>query len=398
MTEKDYNIATKLVRGAQLRSPHNETSEALYMTSGFVYESAEQAAAAFRDEDDCFVYSRYGNPTVKMFEQRLALLEGAEACRATGTGMAAVFGALACQLSSGDRIVASRALFGACHAILTKILPKWGVVTELIDGRDLSAWAAALKTPAKLVFLESPSNPVLELVDIKAVAELAHAAGAMVMVDNVFASPIYQKPLELGADIVIYSTTKHIDGQGRLLGGAVLGKTAFVEDVFLPFYRQTGAAMSAFNAWVMLKSLETLPLRVDAQTRNAAAVADFLFRHPLVQSINYPGHESHPQHALAKTQMSGFGSMLAFQITGGQAAAFTFLNALTLIDISNNLGDSKSLACHPFTTTHANLSDEDRASLNITAGHIRISVGLEDSADLIADIDSALAAVAAMPH
>jgi O-succinylhomoserine sulfhydrylase len=393
VTDKQYKTATTLVRGAQKRSDHNETSEALYMTSGFVYDSAEQAAAAFRDEVDCFVYSRYGNPTVKMFEQRLAMLEGAEACRATGTGMAAVFGALACQLSSGDRIVASRALFGACHAILTKILPKWGVVTELIDGRDLMAWERALKTPAKLVFLESPSNPVLELVDIEAVATLAHAAGATVLVDNVFASPLYQKPLDLGADIVIYSTTKHIDGQGRLLGGAVLGKTAFVEDVFLPFYRQTGAAMSAFNAWVMLKSLETLPLRVAAQTDNAAAVAAHLFTHPAVVSISYPGHQSHPQHDLAKQQMSGFGNMLAFELAGGQEAAFRFLNALDLIDISNNLGDSKSLACHPFTTTHANLSDEDRASLNIRPGHIRISIGLEDSGDLIADIDQALARI-----
>ena len=393
MTDMGYQIATKLVRGGQNRSENRETSEALYMTSGFVYDSAEQAAAAFRDEIDTFVYSRYGNPTVKMFEQRLALLEGAEACRATGTGMAAVFGALACQLKSGDRVVASRALFGACHAILTKILPKWGVETELIDGTDLAAWKAALKTPVKLVFLESPSNPVLELVDIAAVCNLAHDAGALVLVDNVFASPLYQRPLELGADIVIYSTTKHIDGQGRLLGGAVLGKASFVEDVFLPFYRQTGAAISAFNAWVMLKSLETLPLRVTAQTENARHVAAFLHDHPKVKSISYPGHESHPQHDLAKRQMSGFGNMLAFEIDGDQAAAFRFLNALALIDISNNLGDSKSLACHPFTTTHANLSDADRASLNITSSHLRLSVGLEDKIDLIADLDSALAAM-----
>ena len=393
MTVKGYQIATKLVRGGQNRSENRETSEALYMSSGFVYDSAEQAAAAFRDEIDTFVYSRYGNPTVKMFEQRLALLEGAEACRATGTGMAAVFGALACQLKSGDRVVASRALFGACHAILTKILPKWGVETELIDGTDLAAWKAALKTPVKLVFLESPSNPVLELVDIAAVCDLAHDAGALVLVDNVFASPLYQRPLELGADIVIYSTTKHIDGQGRLLGGAVLGKASFVEDVFLPFYRQTGAAISAFNAWVMLKSLETLPLRVTAQTENARHVAAFLHDHPKVKSISYPGHESHPQHDLAKRQMSGFGNMLAFEIDGDQAAAFRFLNALALIDISNNLGDSKSLACHPFTTTHANLSDADRASLKITPSHLRLSVGLEDKIDLIADLDSALAAM-----
>ena len=299
MTGKEYRTATKLVRGGLNRSAHQETSEALYLTSGFVYSSAEEAAAAFRDEADVFVYSRYGNPTVKMFEDRLALLEGAQACRATGTGMAAVFGALSCQLEAGDRVVASRALFGACHAVLTKILPRWGIQTELIDGTDLAAWETALSQPAKIVFLESPSNPVLELVDIVAVSELAHKAGALVIVDNVFASPLYQKPLALGADIVIYSTTKHIDGQGRLLGGAVLGSRDFVDDVFLPFYRQTGAAMSAFNAWVMVKALETLPLRVAAQSQNAAKIADWLFQHPKIHKISYPGHSSHPQNALA---------------------------------------------------------------------------------------------------
>jgi O-succinylhomoserine sulfhydrylase len=395
MTRKEYRTATKLVRGGVKRSANQETAEALYMTSGFVYSSAEEAAAAFRDEADVFVYSRYGNPTVKMFEDRLALLEGAESCRATGSGMAAVFGAMACQLEAGDRVVASRALFGACHAILTKILPRWGIQTELIDGTDLSAWEIALAEPAKLVFLESPSNPVLDLVDIKAVATLAHKAGALVMVDNVFASPLYQKPLALGADIVIYSTTKHIDGQGRLLGGAVLGKRSFVEDVFLPFYRQTGAAISAFNAWVMLKSLETLPLRVAAQSETAAKIADWLFHHPNIKKISYPGHASHPQHDLAKQQMSGFGSLLAFEVAGGEAAAFTVLNNLQLIDISNNLGDSKSLACHPYTTTHSNMSPEDRASLGISGGHIRLSVGLEDADDLIEDLDQALALLGA---
>ena len=273
---------------------------------------------------------------------------------------------------------------------MTKILLKSGVKTELIDGTDLAAWKTALETPAKLVFLESPSNPVLELVHIAAVCDLAHYAGALLLVDNVFASLLYQKPLELGADIVIYSTTKHIDGQGRLLGGAVLGNASFVEDVFLPFYRQTGAAISAFNAWVMRKSLETLPLRVAAQTDNAGHVVEFLHDHPKVKSISYPGHGSHPQHDLAKQQMSGFGKMLAFESVGDQAAAFCFLNALALIDISNNLGDSKSLACHPFTTTHSNLSDADRASLNITPSHIRLSVDLEDKIDLIADLNSIL--------
>ena len=390
MNRKEYRAATKLVRGGVKRSANQETAEALFMTSGFVYSSAEEASAAFRDEADVFVYSRYGNPTVKMFEERLALLEGAESCRATGSGMAAVFGAMACQLDAGDRVVASRALFGACHAILTKILPRWGIKTDLIDGTDLSAWETALAEPAKLVFLESPSNPILDLVDINAVATLAHRAGALVMVDNVFASPLYQKPLALGADIVIYSATKHIDGQGRLLGGAVLGRRSFIEGVFLPFYRQTGATISAFNAWVMLKSLETLPLRVTAQSNTAAKIAKWLFQHPNIKKISYPGHASHPQHDLAKQQMSGFGSLLAFEVIGGEAAAFNVLNNLKLIDISNNLGDSKSLACHPYTTTHSNMSQNDRANLGISGGHIRLSIGLEDADDLIEDLDQAL--------
>ena len=390
MNRKEYRAATKLVRGGVKRSAHQETAEALFMTSGFVYSSAEEAAAAFRDEANVFVYSRYGNPTVKMFEERLALLEGAESCRATGSGMAAVFGAMACQPDAGDRVVASRALFGACHAILTKILPRWGIKTDLIDGTDLSAWETALAEPTKLVFLESPSNPILDLVDINAVARLAHRAGALVMVDNVFASPLYQKPLALGADIVIYSATKHIDGQGRLLGGAVLGRRSFIEGVFLPFYRQTGATISAFNAWVMLKSLETLPLRVTAQSNTAAKIAKWLFQHPSIKKISYPGHASHPQHDLAKQQMSGFGSLLAFEVIGGEAAAFNVLNNLKLIDISNNLGDSKSLACHPYTTTHSNMSQNDRANLGISGGHIRLSIGLEDADDLIEDLDQAL--------
>ena len=390
MNRKEYRAATKLVRGGVKRSANQETAEALFMTSGFVYSSAEEAAAAFRDEADVFVYSRYGNLTVKMFEERLALLEGAESCRATGSGMAAVFGAMACQLDAGDRVVASRALFGACHAILTKILPRWGIKTDLIDGTDLSAWKTALAEPAKLVFLESPSNPILDLVDINAVATLAHRVGALVMVDNVFASPLYQKPLALGADIVIYSATKHIDGQGRLLGGAVLGRRSFIEGVFLPFYRQTGATISAFNAWVMLKSLETLPLRVTAQSNTAAKIAKWLFQHPNIKKISYPGHASHPQHDLAKQQMSGFGSLLAFEVIGGEAAAFNVLNNLKLIDISNNLGDSKSLACHPYTTTHSNMSQNDRANLGISGGHIRLSIGLEDADDLIEDLDQAL--------
>ncbi len=360
------------------------------MNSGFVYDSAEQAALAFEGKADNFVYSRYGNPTLRMAEQRLAALEGAEACRVCSTGMAAIFAALACQLKAGDRVVASQALFGACHAILTKILPRWGIETVLVDGTDLAAWQAALSQPARLVFLESPSNPVLQLVDIKAVSALAHNAGALVIVDNVFATPVFQSPLALGADIVTYSTTKHMDGQGRLLGGAVLGTKSFIEDVFVPFYRQTGATMSTFNAWMLVKSLETLRLRVEAMSASAAVIADRLAGHPAVVNMAYPGHPSHPQYELATAQMSGFGSLLAFEIGGGRQAAFRVLNALKLIDISNNLGDAKSLACHPASTTHANLSDDDRAALSISQGHIRLSVGLEHVDDLWTDLEQAL--------
>ena len=382
--------ATKLVRGGLARSEFQETAEALYLTSGYVYESAEEAEAAFTGDADRFVYTRYGNPTVQMLEERMALLEGAEACLATGTGMSAIFATMACQLKSGDRVVASRALFGACHAILTKILPQWGVEVELVDGRDLAAFETALAKPTKIVFLESPSNPVLHLVDIKKVSLLAHKAGARLIVDNVFASPIYQKPLALGADIVCYSATKHIDGQGRVLGGLVLGNAGFIHNELLPFYRQTGAAISPFNAWVLLKSLEMLPLRVEAQTKNAAAIADLLYHHDKCASLSYPGHKTHAQYELAQEQMSGAGSLLAFEIKGGKTAAFAFLNALKLIDISNNLGDSKSLACHPASTTHMNIGPEERAKLEISDGHIRLSVGLEDIADLIADIKQAL--------
>lgn len=321
------------------------------------------------------------------------MLEGAEACKATGTGMAAVFAVMACQLEAGDRVVASRALFGACHGILTKTLPKWGIETVLIDGRDLDAWRDALKTPTKLVFFETPTNPLLEIVDIANVSKLAHDAGALVVVDNVFATALHQRPLELGADIVIYSTTKHIDGQGRLMGGAILGTSAFITDVLLPFYRQTGAAISAFNAWVMLKSLETLPIRFAAQCKSAATIAAWLDQHPKIATVSYPGLASHPQHDLARRQMSDFGTIMSFRLHGDatdMAGAFAFLNNLSLIDISNNLGDSKSLACHPYTTTHSSLSDGALANLGITGADIRLSVGLEAVEDLIADIDAAL--------
>lgn len=395
MTHNDsqpkWQQRTNLIRTGLARSHNRETSEALYMTSGYVYDSAEQAEAAFAGDADNYVYARYGNPTVQMLEERLASLEGAEACRATGSGMAAIFASMACMVEAGDRIVASRALFGACYAILTKILPRWGVEIILVDGRDLAAWEAALSKPAKIVFLESPSNPLLHLVDIAAVAEMAHKAGAKMIVDNVFATPLYQSPLALGADVVVYSATKHIDGQGRLLAGAVLGNSEYMDEVFLPFYRQTGPAISAFNAWVMTKSLETLSLRVEAQSKSATMLADFLADHKAISEVHYPGHETHPQYALAQKQMSGPGSLLAFELQGGKAAAFAFLNALSLVDISNNLGDSKSLACHPASTTHANLSDEERASVEIKDGHIRLSVGLEDPADLLADLEQALA-------
>ena len=384
---------THLIHSGQDRSHFDETAEALYLTSGYVYETASEAEAAFNDEIDRFIYSRYGNPTVKALQDKMAILEGAEACLATGTGMAAIFATMACQLHAGDRVVASRALFGACHAILTKILPKWGVEVVLLDGRDLSAWEDALSMPCKIVFLESPSNPTLQLVDIPAVSRLAKQAGARVVIDNVFATPIHQKPLELGADIVCYSATKHIDGQGRVLGGFVLGSAEFITDELMPFYRQTGAVMSPFNAWVLLKSVETLPLRIEAQSKTAGDVAQMLEAHPKVKAVQYPGLKSHPQYELAKKMMSGFGTLIAFEISGGKDQAFAFLDALQLIKISNNLGDTKSLACHPASTTHMNIGPEERALLQIEDGHIRLSVGLEDCEDLIDDLTQALEAV-----
>lgn len=390
MTDR-HRRDTKLVRAGLKRSGFQETSEALFLNSGYVYDSAEEAAAAFAGEADRYVYSRYGNPTVTMLQDRLAALEGAEACLATGTGMAGVLAALACQLDRGDRVVASRALFGACYAILNDILPRWGITTEFVDGTDLDKWRAALTTPAKVVFFESPSNPMLDLVDIPAVADMAHAAGATVIIDNVFATPIAQRPLELGADIVIYSATKHIDGQGRVLGGAVLADEEFITDRMLKFYRQTGPTISPFNAWVLLKSLETLALRIDRQAANAAALASWLEARPDIATLRYPGLPSHPQYALAQRQMSNGGTLLSFTLAGGQDAAFTVLNALRLADISKNLGDSKTLACHPGSTTHSSVSAEERASMGIADGSIRLSVGLEDIEDLKADLDQALA-------
>jgi len=392
MTDK-YRRDTNLVRGGLARTEFQETSEALFLNSGYVYDNAEEAAAAFAGEADRYVYSRYGNPTVTMLQDRLAILEGAEACLATGTGMAGVFAALACQLDTGDRVVASRALFGACYAILHDILPRWGVVTEFVDGTDLDQWRAALSTPAKVVFFESPSNPMLDLVDIEAVSQMAHEAGATVIIDNVFATPIAQHPLKLGADIVIYSATKHIDGQGRVLGGAVLASEEFIKERMLKFYRQTGPTISPFNAWILLKSLETLALRVERQAETALGLASWLESKTPIAGLRYPGLASHPQHALAQRQMSNGGSLLAFTLDGGKEAAFKLLNSLRLIDISNNLGDSKTLACHPASTTHSSVGAADRAEMGIEDGSIRVSIGLEDLEDLKADLDQALDAI-----
>ncbi|WP_421994867.1 O-succinylhomoserine sulfhydrylase [Roseococcus sp.] len=385
--------ATQLVRGGLNRSNHGETSEAMFLTSGFVYDSAEQAEATFKNEIEHYQYSRFANPTTTMLEDKLALLEGADLCRLMATGMAAVHSALLSHLKTGDRLVASRALFGSCHWIVSTLLPRYGILAEFVDGGDLGQWKKALSTPAAMVLLESPSNPMLELVDIPAVAKLAHAAGALVVVDNVFATPLLQRPLELGADIVVYSTTKHMDGQGRTLGGAVLGPKKWMEETLMPFIRNTGPAMSPFNAWVIMKGLETLKLRVDQMCRNAAAVADFLSERAEIAKVLYPFRADHPQHALAVKQMSAGGTLVTFDIKGGKEETFRFMNALNLVDISNNLGDSRSLATHPATTTHMRLPEEERARLGITAGTVRLSVGLEDVADLIEDLADALDAI-----
>jgi O-succinylhomoserine sulfhydrylase len=390
---ENSHLSTLLVHGGGLRSQHMETSEAVYMTSGYVYQSAEEAESAFTNDGSRFVYSRYANPTVSMFEERLRLIEGAEVCRATASGMAAVFAALASVLKAGDRLVASRALFGSCLHIVKQILPRYGIETEVVDGRDIEAWRRALSRPTKLVFCETPSNPTLELVDLEAVAKLTHAAGGLLVVDNVFATPLLQRPLRLGADVVVYSATKHIDGQGRSLGGAVLGSRQFVTDHLAPFLRHTGPSISPFNAWLLVKGLETLPLRVQQHCRNAAEVAGFLERHPKVVRTLYPGLESHPQYQLARRQMTGSGNLVAFVTAGGKPGAFRFQNALRIVKISNNLGDAKSLITHPATTTHQKLPPEDKATLGIDEALVRLSVGLEDSADLIEDLDRALAAV-----
>jgi O-succinylhomoserine sulfhydrylase len=385
---------TLAVRGGVARSGFDENAEALFLTQSYVYESAAQAEAAFAGEVDHYIYSRYGNPTVGIFEERLRLLEGAEACFATATGMAAVFTSLAAFLRAGDRVVASRALFGSCFVILDELLPRWGITTEFVDGHDLDQWEKALASPAQGVFFETPSNPMQDLVDVRAVCDLAHAAGARVVVDNVFATPLLQKPFELGADIVVYSATKHIDGQGRVLGGAILGPKGYIDGDVQTLMRHTGPSMSPFNAWVLLKGLETLRLRVDHESAVAARLAAWLEQHPRVRAVRYPFLPSHPQYELARRQMTAGGTVVTFELdpAGGSAkdAAFAVLDRLRIVDISNNLGDAKSMITHPATTTHRRLTPQARAAAGITDGVVRISVGLEDEADLLTDLEQAL--------
>jgi O-succinylhomoserine sulfhydrylase len=383
---------TNLVRGGLTRSPFGETAEALFLTSGYCYSGPESAEARFKNQEPGFIYSRYGNPTVAMFEERMALLEGAPAARAVATGMAAVNAALMCQLKAGDRVVASRALFGSCRYIIEELLPRFGIESVLVDGTDLEQWSRALSKGARCIFIETPANPTLEIIDIAEVARLGRAAGARLIVDNVFATPLLQRPMELGADIVLYSATKHIDGQGRTLGGIVLGSVAFINDEMTPYLRHTGPSLSPFNAWVLLKGLETLELRVEAMGAGAAMVADALAGMPGVVRVLYPGRRDHPQHALAMRQMRGGSTLIAFELEGEKERAFRALNRLKLIDISNNLGDAKSLITHPATTTHQRLSPEERQRLGIGAGLLRLSVGLEDPQDLIEDLAQALQA------
>ncbi|MEM9048277.1 MAG: aminotransferase class V-fold PLP-dependent enzyme [Pseudomonadota bacterium] len=415
--DKYWHDRTKLVHAGVRRSQFGETAEALFLTQGYVYPDAETAAARFRggpaerpegaakdgaqngaqkgtvEEAEGFIYSRYANPTVRMFEERMAALEGTEDGFATATGMAAVNGALFSQLRAGDHIVSARALFGSCLYIVETLLPRFGVEVTLVDGTDIAAWAGAIRADTKLVFFEALSNPTLEVVDIAAVAELAHARGAKVVVDNVFATPVFQRSTALGADIVVYSATKHIDGQGRCLGGVVLASAAFIRQVFEPYLKHTGGSLSPFNAWVMLKGLETMSLRCTAQAASAQMIAEALIGHPAVRKVLYPGLPTHPQHACAARQMRAFGTVLSVEIAGGQAGAFRFLNALRLWLISNNLGDAKSLVTHPATTTHQRLGEAARAALGITPGLVRLSVGLEDSGDLLGDLERALDSV-----
>ena len=382
--------ATLGVRGGLLRSEFEETSEGMYLTSGYVYSSAAEAEKAFTGEIDRYVYSRYGNPTISMFEERLRLIEGAPAAFATASGMAAVFTSLGALLGAGDRLVAARSLFGSCFVVCNEILPRWGVETVFVDGDDLSQWEEALSVPTQAVFFETPSNPMQSLVDIAAVSDMAHSAGAKVVLDNVFATPLLQQGFPLGADVVVYSGTKHIDGQGRVLGGAILGDKEYIDGPVQKLMRHTGPALSAFNAWVLLKGLETMSVRVDYSNRSAQRIAEFLESQRGVNWVKYPFLESHPQFDLAKRQMRGGGTVVTFELDGGKARAFEVLDKLQIIDISNNLGDAKTLITHPATTTHRAMGPEGRASIGLGDGVVRISVGLEGTDDLITDLERAL--------
>jgi O-succinylhomoserine sulfhydrylase len=383
--------ATQLVHGGALRSQFGETSEALFMTQSYVYDSAEQAERRFKGDEPGFIYSRYANPTVAMFEERMRLMEGAEAARATASGMAAVTSVFLSWLKAGDHVVAAKALFGSCRYVIEDLLPRYGITSTLIDGNDLKQWKRAARKNTRAFFLESPTNPTLDVIDIAAVAEIAHKAGARLVVDNVFATPLFQKPFELGADIVVYSATKHIDGQGRCLGGVILADQAFIRDNVHTFLRQTGPSMSPFNAWILLKGLETLPVRVERQTATAAVLADRLASHKRIARVLYPGRADHPQAEIVKRQMTGGSTMVSFEVKGGRKGAFAVANALRVIRISNNLGDAKSLITHPSTTTHQRLSEDARQELGITQGLLRLSVGLEDWQDLADDLEGALA-------
>ena len=385
----EINPQTAAVRAGLARSGFGETAEALYLSSGFTYSSAEEAVDSFTDEVDHYLYSRFHNPTVAMFEKRLAAIEGAEFCVATGSGMSAMFASIACMVSAGDHVVASASMFSSCHVVITEFLPKWGVTFELVKGNDPAAWAKALSKPTKVVFIETPSNPLLDIVDIKLVSDLAHKVGATVIVDNIMASPVLQKPLQLGADVVMYSATKHIDGQGRVLAGAILGSFGYIHEYLLPFVRHTGPSLSPFNAWVLVKSLETMDMRVRRMSDNAQAIAEYLEKRPEIKSVRYPGLASHPEYALAQRQMSGGGSTIGIEFAGSAKDAFKVMNALRIIDISNNLGDSKSLITHPASTTHRRLSPEVQAEMGITPSVVRLSVGLEYVDDLIKDLDQA---------
>ncbi|MBN9081099.1 MAG: O-succinylhomoserine sulfhydrylase [Rhizobiales bacterium 62-17] len=390
---RNLRPATRLVHGGTLRSQFGEMSEAMYLTQGYAYESMESAERRFKGDEPGFMYSRFSNPTVAMFEQRMALLEGAESARATATGMAAVTAAIVGQLKAGDHIVAAKALFGSCRYVVEDLMPRFGVACTLVDGTDLEQWRAAVRPNTKTFFLESPTNPQLEIIDIAAVAKIAHDAGATLVVDNVFATPILQSPLQLGADCVVYSATKHVDGQGRVLGGCILASEAFIQAHIHNFLRQTGPAISPFNAWVMLKSLETLPLRVTQQMRNAERVADFLAEQSAINYVLYPSRKDHPQHELAMRQMSGGGTVVVIDVKGGKQAAFRMANAFSIIKISNNLGDAKSIVTHPATTTHQRLPQADREAMGIGEGMLRLSIGLEDIEDILEDFQAGIDAI-----